>query len=59
MPAPGSRLRATLKASLSECSIRTVDYLRFGVASAQRGWAEKADIINTYPLAKLRRYLEW
>lgn len=32
-------------------------YLRFGVATAQRGWAEKADVINTYPLAKLRRFL--
>jgi len=32
-------------------------YLRFGVATGQRGWAEKADVINTYPLARLRRFL--
>jgi DNA polymerase (family 10) len=32
-------------------------YLKFGVATAQRGWAEKAEVINTYPLAKLRRFL--
>ena len=34
-----------------------LDYMRFGVATAQRGWAEAADIINTWPLAKLRRFL--
>ena len=35
-----------------------LDYLRFGVATAQRGWAESADVINTYPLAQLRRFLD-
>jgi len=34
-----------------------LDYLRFGIATGQRGWAEKAGVINTYPLANLRRYL--
>jgi DNA polymerase (family X) len=34
-----------------------LDYLRFGVATAQRGWAETAEVISTYPLAKLRRFL--
>lgn len=34
-----------------------LDYLKFGVATAQRGWAGKADVINTYPLEKLRRFL--
>ncbi|HTT50041.1 MAG TPA: PHP domain-containing protein [Streptosporangiaceae bacterium] len=34
-----------------------LDYLKFGVATAQRGWAGKADVINTYPVEKLRRYL--
>ena len=33
-------------------------YLKFGVATAQRGWAGKAEIINTYPLEKLRRFLD-
>ena len=32
-------------------------YLKFGVATAQRGWAGPAEVINTYPLAKLRRFL--
>jgi DNA polymerase (family 10) len=31
--------------------------LRFGVATAQRGWVTKAEVINTWPLARLRRFL--
>lgn len=32
-------------------------YLRYGVGSAQRGWLEKDDVINTWTLAKLRRFV--
>ncbi|MER6996810.1 DNA polymerase/3'-5' exonuclease PolX [Streptomyces sp. NPDC000410] len=32
-------------------------YMRYGVATAQRGWLTKDDIINTWPLTKLRRFL--
>ena len=38
-------------------AIPHLDYLKFGVATAQRGWAEKAEVINTYPLDKLQRFL--
>ena len=31
--------------------------MRFGVATAQRGWAQCADVINTWPLSDLRRFL--
>jgi DNA polymerase (family 10) len=31
--------------------------VRFGVGMAQRGWVEKADVINTWPLPKLKRFL--
>ncbi|MEW6059840.1 MAG: DNA polymerase/3'-5' exonuclease PolX [Actinomycetota bacterium] len=31
--------------------------MRFGVATAQRGWLTKDDVVNTWPLAKLRRFL--
>jgi DNA polymerase (family X) len=31
--------------------------VRFGVGTAQRGWVEKADVINTWPLSKLKRFL--
>jgi DNA polymerase (family 10) len=33
-------------------------YIRLGIATARRGWAEKKDIINTLPLKKLRKLLE-
>ncbi|HZD80670.1 MAG TPA: PHP domain-containing protein, partial [Actinomycetota bacterium] len=32
--------------------------MRFGVATAQRGWLTKDDVINAWPLAKLRRFLQ-
>ncbi|MGH2739138.1 MAG: DNA polymerase/3'-5' exonuclease PolX [Actinomycetota bacterium] len=35
-----------------------LDNLRFGIATAQRGWVEKAEVINSYPLTKLRKFLE-
>jgi DNA polymerase (family 10) len=31
--------------------------MRYGVATAQRGWLTSADVINTWPIAKLRRFL--
>ena len=31
--------------------------MRFGVATAQRGWLTKDDVINAWPLARLRRFL--
>ena len=32
--------------------------MRFGVATAQRGWLTKADVINTWPLTRLERFLQ-
>lgn len=34
-----------------------LDLLRYGVATAQRGWLTKDDVINAWPLSKLRRFL--
>ncbi|MEV6140180.1 hypothetical protein AB0L63_29870 [Nocardia sp. NPDC051990] len=31
--------------------------MRFGVATAQRGWVEADRVINTWPLHRLRRFL--
>ncbi len=31
--------------------------MRFGVATAQRGWLTKDDVINAWPLARLRKFL--
>ena len=33
-------------------------HMRFGVATAQRGWLTKDDVINAWPLGRLRRFLE-
>jgi DNA polymerase (family 10) len=32
-------------------------HMRFGVATAQRGWVTKDDVINAWPLRKLRTFL--
>jgi DNA polymerase (family 10) len=34
-----------------------LDHMRFGVATAQRGWVTKEDVINAWPLQKLRKFL--
>ena len=33
-------------------------HMRFGVATAQRGWLTKDDVINAWPLGRLRRFFE-
>lgn len=33
-------------------------YMRYGVATAQRGWLTKEEVVNTYPLEKLRKALK-
>ncbi|WP_351224741.1 DNA polymerase/3'-5' exonuclease PolX [Streptomyces sp. NPDC002133] len=38
-------------------SVTHLPYMRYGVATAQRGWLTEDDIINTWTLAKLRRFL--
>jgi DNA polymerase (family X) len=34
-----------------------LDYLRYGVGTAQRGWLTPDDVINTWPLPRLRAFL--
>ncbi|MEU9991235.1 DNA polymerase/3'-5' exonuclease PolX [Streptomyces sp. NPDC048045] len=38
-------------------SVLHLAHLRYGVATAQRGWLTEEDVINTWPLARLRRFL--
>jgi DNA polymerase (family X) len=38
-------------------SLRDLDYLQYGVATAQRGWLTADDVINTWPLARLTEFL--
>ena len=35
-----------------------LQYLDLGVAQARRGWAEKKDIINAWPLKKMLGFLK-
>jgi DNA polymerase (family X) len=34
-----------------------LDVMRYGIGTAQRGWLGPADVINTWPLRELRRFL--
>ena len=34
------------------------DYLRLGIAQARRGWATRNDIINAWPLEKMKNFLK-
>jgi DNA polymerase (family X) len=38
-------------------SLRDLDYLQYGVATAQRGWLTAEDVITTWPLARLTGFL--
>ncbi len=33
-------------------------YLEYGIGTARRGWATRSDIINAYPLEKMRKFLK-
>jgi DNA polymerase (family 10) len=39
-------------------SIDELDYIRFGMGQARRGWLKKKDIVNTGTLKQLRRSLK-
>ncbi len=38
-------------------SLRDLDYLTYGVATARRGWLAADDVITTWPLARLTEFL--
>ena len=38
-------------------SLRHLGYLRYGIGLAQRGWLTPDDVINAWPLRRLRRFL--
>jgi DNA polymerase (family X) len=38
-------------------SVLHLAHLRYGVGTAQRGWLTKDEVINTWPLRRLRRFL--
>ena len=47
-----------LAISTDSHSTAQLDYMRLGVAQARRGWIEASDVINTLPLARLRKILK-
>jgi DNA polymerase (family 10) len=51
------RLGASFAIDTDAHAVGHLDVLRFGVGTAQRGWLEKADVVNAWPLGRLRRFL--
>ena len=51
---------AGVKVVISTDSHRTtdLDYMRYGVDQARRGWLEKSDVANTLPLASFLKLLK-
>ena len=39
-------------------SVTHLPYLEYGLAQARRGWATRQDIINTWPLQKMLKFLK-
>jgi len=35
-----------------------LDYLEYGVSQARRGWAERKDVINAWPVEKMLSFLK-
>lgn len=35
-----------------------LDYLEYGIAQARRGWAERKDVVNAWPVDKMRGFLK-
>jgi DNA polymerase (family 10) len=38
--------------------VEHMDYMKYGVATARRGWLEKKDVINTYDLTELKNFFQ-
>jgi DNA polymerase (family X) len=51
------RLGAVFAVDTDAHAVGHLELMRFGVGTAQRGWLDRKDVINTWPPAKLRRFL--
>jgi DNA polymerase (family 10) len=38
--------------------VYSLQYMKYGVTTAQRGWAKKSDILNCQPLPALRQWIQ-
>ena len=60
---PGEHIRAARDAgvkfaiSTDSHSIAHLGFMPYGIGTAQRGWLTAEDVINTWPLARLREFL--
>lgn len=50
-------LGVVLAISSDAHAVRHLDNVRFGVATAQRGWVRPENVVNTWPLGRVRRFL--
>lgn len=51
-------MNVKLAVSTDSHSTTDLDFIRFGVDQARRGWLRAEDVINTYPLEKLKKMLK-
>src|SRR5215470_11091183 len=60
---PSEQIKAAREAGVKFCvdtdshAVGHMDFLRYGVGTAQRGWLTADDVINTWPLGRLREFL--
>ena len=60
---PSEHIKAAREAGVKFCvdtdshAVGHLDFLRYGVGTAQRGWLTADDVINTWPLGRLREFL--
>jgi DNA polymerase (family 10) len=60
---PSAHIRAALEMGVKFAidsdahSVRDLDYLQYGVATAQRGWLTADDVITTWPLPRLTEFV--
>jgi DNA polymerase (family X) len=51
-------MHVKLAVSTDAHGISDLDFMRFGIGQARRGWLEAQDVINTYSLEKLKKHLK-
>jgi DNA polymerase (family X) len=54
----GKRYGVRFAVNTDSHSTRHLDFLRYGVGMAQRGWLTAADVITAWPLSKLRAFIQ-
>lgn len=51
------KMGVKLAISTDAHSVEQLDYMRYGIGQARRGWLEAKDVLNTRPLTELRKLL--